>query len=400
MKINRNTSRAFTIVELIVVIVVLGILAGIVVTGFGSWQTSVAKKAIQSDLKMAVAAMQNSKNFGDSYPSSMPSSFKASSNVTITLHSSNASDFCIDGSYASKSEIHYYVDTTKGKDPRFGTCTNGDEDEGSSGGGGSGGGGTSPSVAIAYSDDFTGSGALGNVKTGDPTLAWQFLNSSAANWTRNSSGYTSSSVAASSNPMAITDVGAADVAIVEGVRSTGNAIYFRVTDATNWLRTRITQSTYYQDVTINSNYTIVNYRYATSCDGSGNCTYANGSTTVCGGNYGVPGTITSTSTGGPCSYVSSVGTTYYNLITDKSVAGTVTQLASYNLGSSLPAFIKVLAKDANITISYGSTSSATSSASTVTSSVNQSATKHGIGYASSSEGSPSGVKSVSITNAP
>lgn len=245
-----------------------------------------------------------------------------------------------------------------------------------------------PPEPIVYSDDFASSGQLGNVKTGTPILPWLFLNSTAANWSRNSTGYVTSSTTAASNPMAIADIGIANVEVTEGVRSTGNAIYFRVVDGDDWLRARI-------NATVSTVQTGTWYTYDCSYDGfDGQADYS------------------SQSSGMDCSYVGygssqllstspimSDVTSHY-LILDKSIAGTVTQLATIGVGTNLPSFIKVTAKGSTLNTSYGSSSSTTSAGSTVTDSTNQSATKHGVGYASSTSGSATGITSFAITNAP
>lgn len=272
-----------------------------------------------------------------------------------------------------------------------------------------------PQGPISYSDDFIGTGALGTVKTGTPTLTWQFFNSTSTNWSRNSGGYASSSVAASSNPMAVADVGRADVAITEGVRTTGNAIYFRVVDGSNWLRARVneTQTTggYYQSYTTN----YYRHQQYVAVYSESPCTGIYGYTDPVGSPY------VDTSSSNPAAYCSGtnyyyyettfdhstsgqywVSTTDYNyyLILEKSVAGTVTQLGSVSLGSSQPNYIKVVAKGVSLQTFYGSTSSVSSAGTSVTDTTNQTATKHGIGYASSSYGSPTGVKSIAIIDAP
>ena len=127
MNIKRHFNSGFTIVELIIVVVIIGILAGIVIVGYGNWQDSVAKKSVQSDLKMAAVAMESAKNFGSGYPTALPSTFQSSPKVTVVYYSGNSTDFCIDGTYVSRPSVHYYIDTTKGKDPRLGTCVAGDE---------------------------------------------------------------------------------------------------------------------------------------------------------------------------------------------------------------------------------------------------------------------------------
>ena len=208
--------RAFTIVELLIVIVVLGILAGITVIGYGTWQTRLAQSSVQSDLKSAAAAMEQAKNFGNGYPTSLPDSFESGSNVIITYASGGAGSYCIEARSTTNPSVTYYISAISAKEPTPGTCT-------------------------SYSDDFAGSGAMGNIKTGSPILAWQSLNSSLGDWTRNSGGYATTTIAAGSSPMIVADFGKADVTISERVQSFGNAIYFRIVDGNDWLRVKTTR---------------------------------------------------------------------------------------------------------------------------------------------------------------
>lgn len=71
-------------VELLIAIGVMAILAGIAVVGYGAWRQSATEKALTSDLKTALAAMEQEKNFKGSYPSSLPSSYKSNStNIAV-----------------------------------------------------------------------------------------------------------------------------------------------------------------------------------------------------------------------------------------------------------------------------------------------------------------------------
>ena len=262
-------------------------------------------------------------------------------------------------------------------------------------------------TSVDYSDDFAGSGALGNVKTGAPTIAWEFLNSASADWTRNSSGYASSSIAASSNPMAIANAKKADIEITEGIRSAGDAIYFRVTDANNWLRARLN---YVQDSSTYTYYSrTVSYECYSSSTGAKTKTGAWGFNTNDPNDNSPPNSNqcpsgsyyseTGRSTTGP--HTGSNPVYNYYLVLDKNVSGTITQLGSRLIGTSMPAYIKVTAKGTSLTTSYGSTTSTTSAGSSISDSAHQSATKHGIGYAAVSYGSPAtGVSSIAIIDAP
>lgn len=253
-----------------------------------------------------------------------------------------------------------------------------------------------PPVPLYYSDDFGTSGALGNVKSGTPTVAWQFFNSIASNWSRNSGPYATTTVAASSNPMAVADFGKSNVEVTEGVRSTGNAIYFRVSDAANWLRARINYeySSY--------SYQVTQYEQVHDCSNAGgpNPYYTWDQQTYSSHSYNGT-TCNSTSTTGRSRQTTVSGSNYnYSLISEKSVAGSITHLGSTSLGSTLPNYIKVTAKGSTITVAYGATSATTSTAHSFIDATNQNISIHGVGYAASSYSSPSGINSFAIADAP
>ncbi len=116
--------KGFTIVELLVVIVVIGILTTIVIVSYGAWQTSTRTAQVKSDLTSAASAMEAARNFGSGYPSSLPSSITPSSGVTLTLTATAATSYCIDGGSTVDSSIQYYTDSLTGsKGPQTGTCT-------------------------------------------------------------------------------------------------------------------------------------------------------------------------------------------------------------------------------------------------------------------------------------
>jgi prepilin-type N-terminal cleavage/methylation domain-containing protein len=114
---------AFTIVELIVVIVVIAILAGVVLLSYGAWRTSVATSSLKSDLAHAASAMESSRTFDNAYPLSIPTSFSPSANNTIQLTSPDAKSFCIDGTTSQSASIKYYIDNlTQTQGATAGTC--------------------------------------------------------------------------------------------------------------------------------------------------------------------------------------------------------------------------------------------------------------------------------------
>ena len=133
--------KGFTIVELMVVMIGIGLLLTVSVFAYGAWRTSVAKTEVMNDLKNVAAAMKNARNFDNVYPTLTPGStfdengpeanqklFVSSPGVIVTYYSGDSSNYCMDASSKTKPEVHYFIDTISGMDPVFGTCANGVED--------------------------------------------------------------------------------------------------------------------------------------------------------------------------------------------------------------------------------------------------------------------------------
>lgn len=120
--IKNKFRSAFTIVELIVVISVIGILAGVVLVSYGAWRTSVATASLKSDLTHAASAMESNRSFTNSYSTIIPSSFTASAGNTLTL-TTDTKSFCIDGATTQSASINYYIDNlTQQSGATSGTC--------------------------------------------------------------------------------------------------------------------------------------------------------------------------------------------------------------------------------------------------------------------------------------
>ena len=92
---EQGYEKGFTIVELIIVIVVIGILSGIVILSYGSAQKGVINTQVSTDLNSVKVAMQTARANAGGYPASIPSSFSASGDVTVSYVSGDARGYCI-----------------------------------------------------------------------------------------------------------------------------------------------------------------------------------------------------------------------------------------------------------------------------------------------------------------
>lgn len=113
MRAYRNQSGV-TVVELLVVIVIIVLLATLTVFSISAWRERTAETEVKNDLLNAAAAMEDYKNFNSGYPATLPSSFTAGKNVTVTLASSTPTTYCIQ---AQSTVITTVVYNIKSDDP-------------------------------------------------------------------------------------------------------------------------------------------------------------------------------------------------------------------------------------------------------------------------------------------
>jgi len=115
----------FTIVELVVVIAVIGILAGITVVGYGAWQAQTAQNAVKSDLTNLLGAMENARNFGSGYPLAVPSTFTPSNNVqSTTVSTTSSGDYFCASMASAKDATKIFNINSETKEVKSGACLN------------------------------------------------------------------------------------------------------------------------------------------------------------------------------------------------------------------------------------------------------------------------------------
>lgn len=118
---KQTKNNGFTIVEIMTVITVIGILIGITIFSIGNWRTRTAQNEVSSDLHNAASAMEAARNFSTGYPVSIPTTFKASPNVTVTLKTSTSSTYCIEASSKVVTSVVYKISNSN-RTPAAGTC--------------------------------------------------------------------------------------------------------------------------------------------------------------------------------------------------------------------------------------------------------------------------------------
>ena len=120
-RLQHKNNKGFTIVEVITIIAVLGILATIGYFTISDWRLRTAKAEVTSDLNGVVSAMESARTFSSGYPASIPATFKASANVTVTLRSSSSTAYCAEAASKALPSVIYKV-TNANKTPGQGTC--------------------------------------------------------------------------------------------------------------------------------------------------------------------------------------------------------------------------------------------------------------------------------------
>ena len=128
MKKLGSTSRysfGYTLVEITVVMIVIGIIATVSIMSYGNFRKSISVAQLKSDLNNVVTSMENSRTFGNVYPTTIPSNFTATSGITLQGGSiDSGKTYCVDAVNSSiDSNMYYYVDSmVKSQGAQLGSC--------------------------------------------------------------------------------------------------------------------------------------------------------------------------------------------------------------------------------------------------------------------------------------
>jgi len=110
---RRMTSRGFTIVELLIVIIVIAILASITIVAYNGIQKRTVQSLVQNTAREAAKAMEMKKTVEGIYPTTIPDTFTITSSlgVGITQVGDQAS-FCFNVTTTRYDDVFYSIDQT------------------------------------------------------------------------------------------------------------------------------------------------------------------------------------------------------------------------------------------------------------------------------------------------
>lgn len=135
---HSNLTSAFTIVELLVVIVVLAILVSITTVGFSEWRTRAAQTEVSADSAGVQAGMEDARNRLNGYPllaigtefdgsGNTKSIFTQNKNVRIVYAGGDAAGYCLDIQSKATPSIRMFLNTANSNTtPKSGTCDGGE----------------------------------------------------------------------------------------------------------------------------------------------------------------------------------------------------------------------------------------------------------------------------------
>lgn len=117
-------TRAFTLIEVIVVISIIGMVTSISVISYGNWNKTLAVNMVKNDLTNIANALEGARTFGSAYPETLPVSFKASPDISVSGGgSADGKTYCVTAESSKNPGVKYYITSLKGvNDIKSGAC--------------------------------------------------------------------------------------------------------------------------------------------------------------------------------------------------------------------------------------------------------------------------------------
>lgn len=118
----KRKDSGFTLVEIMIVVAVIAILAGIIIVGYGAWRKSASENVVKSDLTVLFAKMESVRQATNQYPTSVPSDVQKNNTTTFTYVSGDATTYCIQGQNSGNADVYFHVTQGSQSLPQSGTC--------------------------------------------------------------------------------------------------------------------------------------------------------------------------------------------------------------------------------------------------------------------------------------
>lgn len=122
----RERTQGFTIVELLAVVTIIAVLAGITIFAFGSWRMRTAQTEMKNELYAASSSLKSHRTFNNNFPVSlMAMGYRGSNNITLVYSlRGDGLSYCLDaGDNNVPSAPHWYIDSAVSMTPTTTMCT-------------------------------------------------------------------------------------------------------------------------------------------------------------------------------------------------------------------------------------------------------------------------------------
>lgn len=117
-------SVGFTIIELIIVIVIIGILSSIMYFIMSGWRVEAARTEVKNDLKNIEVELEGYRNFHNDYPTNLDQiDYEKTETVDVSYsYDATQGTYCINASSNVESSVQYFSDTSSDDSLAEGTC--------------------------------------------------------------------------------------------------------------------------------------------------------------------------------------------------------------------------------------------------------------------------------------